>query len=107
MPTRNHEITKPTFARRTNGKAVGALAVNKQNRPTSIDPRRSQRTLGPQDGDVVVAREAQFPACFTLRQTPEVVQLVTATREYALQVARAFAQEHGLDVWYSEEGLVP
>jgi hypothetical protein len=32
------------------------------------------------------------------------VQLVAASRDAALRVARAFARPHGVDVWYREGG---
>jgi hypothetical protein len=58
----------------------------------------------PQNGDLVVARESRAVVVYTLCQVPGVVQVSTAARDEAIRLARGFAQAHGLDVWYAEDG---
>jgi hypothetical protein len=58
----------------------------------------------PQDGDVLVAREAHSPVRHTVRQLPGSVQFSAAVRDEAVRLARGFGQKHAVDVWYSENG---
>jgi hypothetical protein len=58
----------------------------------------------PQDGDVVVTREAHSRVHYTVRQLPGIVQFSAAVRDEAVRLARSFGQRHGIDVWYSEKG---
>jgi hypothetical protein len=58
----------------------------------------------PQDGDVVVTREAHSRVHYTVRQLPGVVQFSTAVRDEAVRLAQKFGQKHAVDVWYSEAG---
>jgi hypothetical protein len=66
-------------------------------------PTRHERSL-PQDGDVVVAREAHSSVHYTVRQLPGIVQFSSAVRDEALQLARGFSQRYAVDVWYGEAG---
>jgi hypothetical protein len=66
----------------------------------SAPPERSS----PQDGDVVVTREAHSRVHYTVRQVPGLVQYSAAVRDEAMRLARSFGQKHGIDVWYSEDG---
>jgi hypothetical protein len=59
---------------------------------------------GPLEGDVVVTGEADVSPRFTVRQFPGVAQIGASTREQAVRMARAFAQVHRRDLWYSEDG---
>jgi hypothetical protein len=61
---------------------------------------------GPRDGDVLVTCEATSRVRFTIRQLPAVVQLSASSRDEAVRLARAFAQRHAVDVWYSEKGAL-
>jgi hypothetical protein len=58
----------------------------------------------PQDGDVLVTREAHSPVRYTVRQLPGSVQFSAAVRDDAVRLARGFGQKHAVDVWYSESG---
>lgn len=58
----------------------------------------------PQDGDVVVAREAQSRVHYTVRQLPGIVQFSAAVREEAVRLARGFGQKFNVDVWYRDGG---
>jgi hypothetical protein len=58
----------------------------------------------PRDGDVIVARDSLAQIRFTLRQIPGGVQLHTRSRDEAIRIARGFAQEVIVDVWYSSSG---
>jgi hypothetical protein len=58
----------------------------------------------PQDGDVVVTREAHSRVHYTVRQLPGIVQFSAAARDDAVRLARSFGQKHGVDTWYSENG---
>jgi hypothetical protein len=50
----------------------------------------------------VVTREAASPPRYTVHQMPGVVQFGTQSREEAVLLARGFAREHAVDVWYKE-----
>ena len=63
-----------------------------------------QRDLLPREGDLVVAFERQPVDRFTVRQHPAHPQLCTASRDEAIRQARAFAESHGVDLWFSEPG---
>jgi hypothetical protein len=58
----------------------------------------------PQDGDVLVTREAHSPVRYTVRQLPGSVQFSAAVRDDAVRLARGFGQKHAVDVWYGESG---
>jgi hypothetical protein len=58
----------------------------------------------PQNGDVVVTREAHSRVHYTVRQLPGLVQFSTAVRDQAERLARSFAQQYRIDVWYGEDG---
>jgi hypothetical protein len=51
-----------------------------------------------------VTRETHSPTHYTVRQLPGLVAFSTAARDEAVRLARRFAQEHRVDVWYSEDG---
>jgi hypothetical protein len=68
------------------------------------EPSLSSERVSPQDGDVVVTREAHSRVHYTLRQLPGIVQFSAAARGEAVRLARSFGQKHGVDVWYSEDG---
>lgn len=57
----------------------------------------------PRDGDVVITRESRLPRKFTVRQLPCSAQMSMTVREEAVHLARRFAQEHGVDIWYSND----
>ncbi len=56
----------------------------------------------PQAGDLVVARGSEEQGCFTIREVPNTPSMTWESRGRALDVARAFAVSHGVDVWFSE-----
>jgi hypothetical protein len=58
----------------------------------------------PQQGDVVVTREAHSRVHYTVRQLPGIVQFSAAVRDEAVRLARSFAQQYRVDIWYSEDG---
>jgi hypothetical protein len=58
----------------------------------------------PQEGDVVVARESHSAVRYTVRQLPGVEQIGGSVKDEAVRLARSFAQQHGVDLWYSEYG---
>jgi hypothetical protein len=58
----------------------------------------------PQNGDIVVAREAQSRVHYTVRQLPGIVQFSTAVRDDAVALARGFGRHCAVDVWYKEPG---
>ena len=58
----------------------------------------------PRDGDVIVARDSRAGVRHTVRQHPANAQFSASARDEALRLARAFAQTHAVDVWYSEDG---
>lgn len=60
----------------------------------------------PRDGDLVVTRESAPVVRYAISQYPSVVQFKTPTRDDAIRLARSFAREHAVDVWYSEWGTV-
>ena len=62
-----------------------------------------ERSL-PQDGDVVVTREAQSLVHYTVQQLPGMIQFSSAVREEAVRLARTFAQKYAVDVWHSDGG---
>ena len=67
---------------------------------TSPSPDRSS----PQDGDVVVTREVESRVHYTVRQLPGIVQFSAGVRDAAVRLARSFAQQYAVDMWYSEAG---
>jgi hypothetical protein len=58
----------------------------------------------PQNGDVVVTREAHSKVHYTVRQLPGVVQFSAVVRDEAVRLARGFGKKYAVDVWYSEAG---
>lgn len=73
------------------------------------DPRTSERGASPdrwspQEGDVVVTRQAETRVRYTVRQLPGIVQFSAGVRDNAVRLARGFAQQYGVDVWYCEAG---
>jgi hypothetical protein len=72
-------------------------------------PRASERPASsdrpsPQDGDVVVTRQAEAHVHYTVRQLPGIVQFSAGVRDNAVRLARGFAQQYAVDVWYCEAG---
>jgi hypothetical protein len=51
-----------------------------------------------------VRRETHSRVHYTVRQLPGLVGFSAAVRDEAVRLARSFAQEHRVDVWYSEDG---
>ena len=68
------------------------------------EPSQVPKRPCPQDGDVVVTREAHSPVHYTVRQLPGLVQFSAAVRDQAVRLARSFAQRYRIDVWYGEDG---
>jgi hypothetical protein len=64
----------------------------------------SVNRASPQDGDVVVTRDARSRVHYTVRQFPGVVQFSAKVRDGAVRLARGFGQKYAVDVWYSEAG---
>jgi hypothetical protein len=58
----------------------------------------------PQDGDVVVTRDAHARVHYTVRQLPGIAQFSATVRDEALRIARRFCQKYGVNVWYGEGG---
>jgi hypothetical protein len=58
----------------------------------------------PQEGDVVVTREARSRVHYTVRQLPGIVQFSAAVRDEAERLGLGFGQRHAVNVWYSEAG---
>jgi hypothetical protein len=69
------------------------------------EPSTSSERSSPRDGDVVVTREAHSRVYYTVRQLPGLVGFSAAVRDEAVRLARSFAQEHCVDIWYSEDGI--
>ena len=68
------------------------------------EPSATSERSSPQDGDVVVTREAHSRVHYTVRQLPGIVQFSAAARDEAVRLATSFGQKHRIDVWYSEDG---
>lgn len=68
------------------------------------EPSASPERSFPQDEDVVVTRETHSRTHYTVRQLPGLVGFSAAVRDEAVRLARTFAQEHRVDLWYSEAG---
>jgi hypothetical protein len=68
------------------------------------EPSPPRLRSSPQDGDVVVTREAESRVHYTVRQLPGTAQFSAAVRDEAVRLARGFGQKHEVDVWYSEAG---
>jgi hypothetical protein len=68
------------------------------------EPSSPAERSSPQDGDVVITREAHSRVHYTVRQLPGIVQFSAAVRDEAVRLARTFGQRHRIDVWYSEDG---
>jgi hypothetical protein len=76
----------------------GELLLNHVVVPSA--PRAARRT--PRPGDLVIVREAQ-PGTYSLRKIPDKAQIFCHSRAEAVQVAEAFARDHGTGVWYCED----
>lgn len=59
----------------------------------------------PRDGDIVVARDSKPATRYTVRQLPGDAQFSASHRDEAVRLARGFAQEQAVDLWYSENGI--
>lgn len=59
---------------------------------------------GAQDGDILVTRESRPAVRYAVRQLPGVVQFTASGREEAVKLARGFAINNAVDVWYREAG---
>jgi hypothetical protein len=73
------------------------------------DSRASERGASadrrsPQDGDVVVTHHVETRVYYTVRQLPGIVQFSAGVRHNAVRLAREFAQQYRVDVWYSDAG---
>jgi hypothetical protein len=71
---------------------------------TSEESRTTAARSQPRDGDIVVTRESKSGAAFTIRQVPGVVQFSAFVRDEAIRLARGFARENNVDLWYCEDG---
>ena len=71
---------------------------------TSEEPRTPVVRSQPRDGDIVMTRESKSGASFTIRQVPGVVQLSAFVRDEAIRLARGFARENNVNLWYCEAG---
>jgi len=72
---------------------------------TSEEPRTPVARSQPRDGDIVMTRESKSGASFTIRQVPGVVQFSAFGRDEAIRLARGFARENNVDLWYCEAGI--
>lgn len=68
------------------------------------DSPSTRTSPSPSDGDVIVTRESNCGACYTVRQIPGIVQYSVAQWEDAIRLARSFARNHAVDLWYRENG---
>ena len=71
---------------------------------TCVSTSPSPDGSSPQDGDVVVTREVESRVHYTVRQLPGIVQFSAGVRDAAVRLARSFAQQYAVDMWYSEAG---
>ena len=104
MLSRHHRLREAATLEAVTAGNQGTSTTVSPDASKPVDRDDSRFNSGPQDGDVVVRREARSPICFSVRQLPVVVQLGTSSRDEALRLAREFAQEHAVDVWYDDEG---
>lgn len=51
-----------------------------------------------------MTREAEARVHYVVRQLPGMVQFSSGVRDEAVRLARRFAQEYAVDVWYREGG---
>lgn len=58
----------------------------------------------PQDGDIVVTREAHSPVHYTVSQLPGTAQFSATVRDEAVRMVRGFGRKHRIDIWYSQAG---
>jgi hypothetical protein len=58
----------------------------------------------PRPGDLVVTREARSAVRYSVREVPGEPQITLASRDETLRLARGFARDRGVDLWYSEGG---
>jgi hypothetical protein len=58
-------------------------------------------TIGPvpREGDIVVTRTSEPIPRYTIRKIPGEPQILSRTRQQAVQMARRFAQQYRVDVW--------
>lgn len=100
----------PRLTERTPSRSIALL--RRSERPVSAvdrdrhedQPSTPTERLSPQDGDVVVTREAHSRVHYTVRQLPGIVQFSAAVREQAELLARGFGQKFKVDVWYRDGG---
>lgn len=71
---------------------------------THDEPRTTPARSRPASGDIVVTRESAPGTTFTIRQVPGVVQFSACVRDEAVRLARGFARENTVDLWYCEAG---
>jgi len=58
----------------------------------------------PRDGDVIVSRESGAGGKYTVRQVPGDPQLHASVRDEAIRLARGFAINAAVDLWYIDDG---
>jgi hypothetical protein len=68
-----------------------------------VVPLAARSESQPQDGDLVVVRVSGSDSPFSVHQVPGEAQFRAPTRNDAIQLARSFAQSHGVDLWYSDQ----
>ncbi len=61
-------------------------------------PERDDQSQ-PQDGDVLITREAKSGDSYNVRQLPGRAQFTAPSRDEALRLARDFATNQSVDVW--------
>jgi hypothetical protein len=82
----------------TSGSSRAARASGPSPSPTD----RGQ----PRDGDVIVSRESRSGNKYSLRQHPGDVQVYALVRDDAIRLARGFAVQVAVDLWYIDEGAL-
>ena len=68
------------------------------------EPSRIADAARPRDGDVIVSRELGAGGTYTVRQVPGDVQLHSSVRDEAIRLARGFAINAAVDLWYIDDG---
>ena len=58
----------------------------------------------PRDGDVIVSRESRPGGKYSVRQVPGDVQFHASVRDEAIRLARGFAVNAAVDLWYADDG---
>lgn len=67
-------------------------------------PSSSTARPAPRDGDVVVEYAPRVAAAYTLYQVPAPAQIATAVKSEAMRIAREFAEEISVNLWYRDAG---